>query len=84
MSNQQGPLVFFGGNNYHKIMSSNETFIIMSISDLIISEGLSFNLAQKPNFNKESYLARNASKGENHPNIKLISKNLLDIIHNTW
>ena len=48
---------------------------------IIISEGLSFNLAQKPRFNNVLYLARNVSHGYNILNRKLISKDLLDDIH---
>ena len=52
MSNQQGSLLFFGENTYHKMISSNETRFALAISDLkisdlIISEGLSFNISQK-------------------------------------
>ena len=54
---------------------------IVAIADLIISEGLSFNLSQKPRFNKVLELARYASKCYQTPNRKLISKDLLDVIH---
>ena len=39
-------------HNTHKIMTSNETRLKVTISDLIIFEGLSLNLFQKPRFNK--------------------------------
>ena len=62
-------------------MSSNETCLAVAIADLIISEGPSFNIAQKLRFNNILYLARNISKVYNPPNIKIISKVLLYVIH---
>ena len=62
-------------------MSSNETSLSVEISDLIISEVLSFNLDQKPRFKKVINLARNLSKGYNPPNRNLIAKYILDFIH---
>ena len=62
-------------------MTSNETRLTVSIADLIISEGLSFNLSQKPRFEKVLELARTVSKFYQSPNRKLISKDLLDVIH---
>ena len=47
MSNQQGSLLLFGENNYHKMMSSKETRLTVKINDLIISEGVSFNIVFK-------------------------------------
>ena len=49
MSNQQGSLLLFGENNYHKMMSSKETRLTVKINDLIISEGVSFNIVLKKN-----------------------------------
>ena len=51
-----------GENNTHKMMTSNETRLTVAISDLIISEGLSCNLSQKPRFKKVLELARTVSK----------------------
>ena len=62
-------------------MTSNETRLTVAIADLIISEGLSFNLSQKPRFKKVLELARTVSKCYQPPNRKLISKDLLDVIH---
>ena len=64
------------------MMTSNETRLTVAISDLIISEGLSFNLYQKPRFKKVLELARTVSKCYQPPNRKLISKDILDVIHN--
>ena len=58
-----------------------ETRLTVAIADLIISEGLSFNLAQKPRFKKVLELAKYASKCYQSPNRKRISKDLLDVIH---
>ena len=74
-------MYFMGDNNTQKMMNSNETRLTVAIADLIISEGLSFNLSQKPRFNKVLELARYASKCYQTPNRKLISKDLLDVIH---
>ena len=62
-------------------MTSNETRLTVAIADLIISEGLSFNLYQKSRFKKVLDLARNVSKCYQPPNRKLISKDILDVIH---
>ena len=70
-----------GDNNTQKMMTSNETRIIVTISDIIISEGLSFNLSQKPMFNKLLDLSITVSKSYQIPKINLISKDLLDVIH---
>ena len=70
-----------GDNNTHKMMTSNETRLIVAITDLIISEGLSFNIFQKHRFNKVIDLARTVSKCYQPPNRKLISMDLLDVIH---
>ena len=50
------------------------------MADLIISEGLLFNLDKKPRFKKLMDLSRNFSKTYIPPNRKRISKELLDII----
>ena len=70
-----------GNNNTQKITTSNETRLTVEIADLIISEGLSFNISQKPRFKKVLDLERTVSKSYQPPNIKLISKDLLDVIH---
>ena len=46
-SNQQGSMLLFNNNNYQEVMSSNKTSLTDEISDLIIYEGLSFNLDKK-------------------------------------
>ena len=70
-----------GDNNTQKMMTSNETQLTVAIADLIISEGLSFNLSQKPRFKKVLELARTVSKCYQPPNRNLIPKDLLDVIH---
>ena len=57
-------------------MTSNETRLKVAIIALIISEGLYFNLAQKPMFKKVLDLAKNVSKMYQPPNIKLIYKDI--------
>ena len=63
------------------MMTSNETRLTVAIANLIISEGLSFNLSQKPRFKKILELAITVSKCYQNPNRKLISKDILDVIH---
>ena len=70
-----------GDYNTQKMMTYNETRLIATIADLVISEGLSFNIYQKPRFKKFLELARNVSKCYQPPYRKLISKDLLDAIH---
>ena len=43
-------------------MTSNETSLTIAILYLIISEGLYFDISQKPRFKKVLDLERNASK----------------------
>ena len=62
-------------------MNYNYTRLTVAIADLIISEGLSFNISQKTRFKKVLYLSRTVSKCYQPPNRKLISKDLLDVIH---
>ena len=62
-------------------MNFNETRLTVAIYDLIISEGLSFNLSQKSRFKKVLELARTVSKSYQSPNRNLISKDILDVIH---
>ena len=70
-----------GDNNTQKMMTSNETHLTVAIADLIIYVGLSFNLSQKPRFKKVLDLERTVSKCYQHPNRKLIYKDILDVIH---
>ena len=63
-------------------MNSNETHLTVAISDLIITEGLSLNISQKPRFKKVINLAKTVSKCYQPHNRKLISKDLLGVIHN--
>ena len=72
---------FKGDNNIQKTMTSNETRLTVAIANLNISEGLSFNQYQKHRFKKVLELARTVSKCYQPPNIKLVSKDLLDVIH---
>ena len=51
-----------GDHNTQKIMTSKKTHLTLKIADIIISGGLSFNITQKPRFNKVIDLARNLSK----------------------
>ena len=62
-------------------MTYNETQLTVSIADINISEGLSFHLSHKPRFKKVLDLARTVSKSYQPPSRKLISKDLLDVIH---
>ena len=62
-------------------MTSNETCLAAEISGPIIYEGISFNLSQKPRLEKVLYLSRNLSKGCQPPKRRLISRDLLGVIH---
>ena len=62
-------------------MAYNETNLTVAIADLIISEGISFNLSQKPRFKNVLDLSRTVSKIYQPPNITLIYKDLLGVIH---
>ena len=73
--------LFYIYDNYQKLITSNETRLNIAIADIIISEGLSFNTAQKPRFKKILELARNVSKTYIPSNRKLIYKEILDVIH---
>ena len=63
------------------LMTYKETRLTVAIDDLIIYEGLSFNLSQKPRFKKVFDLSRTVSKCYQPANRKLIYRNLLDVIH---
>ena len=41
-----------GDHNTHIMITSNKTYVTVAISDLVISEGLSLNIAQNPRFEK--------------------------------
>ena len=62
-------------------MTLNETRLTVAIADLIVSEGLSFNIYQIPKFKKVLDLARTVSKCYQTPNGNLIYKDLLDVIY---
>ena len=72
---------FMGDNNTQKMMTSNEIYLTVAIADLVISQGLSFNLSQKTRFKKVLDLERTVSICYQPPNRKLISKDILDVIH---
>ena len=55
-------------------MTSNDTCITIDIADLIISEGLSFNLSQKSRYKKILNLAKEIPQTYIPPNIKVIYK----------
>ena len=78
---QEVSIFFMGDHNTQKTMTSNEKRLTVAIADLIISEGLSLNISQKPRFKKVLYLERNVSKCYQPPNRKLLSKDSLDVIH---
>ena len=61
--------------------TSNEIRLTVEIGNLIIYEGLYFNIYQKPRFNKVLDLAINVSKCYQHSNRKVISKDILGVIH---
>ena len=62
-------------------MTSNDTRLTVAIADLIIYEGLFLNLFQKPSFKKVLELARTVSKCYQFPKRKLMSKDILHVIH---
>ena len=49
------------------MLSSSKTGLSVSIADLIIAEGLSFKLSQKPRWRKVLDFASNVSKAYNLP-----------------
>ena len=72
-------------NNTKKMTSSNETRLTVAIADLIVYEGLSLNLSHKYRFKKVLDFARIVSKCYQPTSRNLISKDLLDVIHDqTW
>ena len=70
-----------GDNNTQNIMTSNETCITVAISDVIISEGLYFELSKKTVFKKVLDLERTVSRSYQPPNRKLISKDISGVFH---
>ena len=48
-----------GDYNTQKMMTFNETFLTVAIDDLIVYEGISFNITPKPRFNKVLDLEKN-------------------------
>ena len=75
-----GSLIFGIDGSSQKSITSKDTRLTIAISDLIILEGIYFNLSQKPIFKKELNSEMNFSKTYIHPNRKLIPKELLDVI----
>ena len=63
------------------MMTYNEKRLTFVIVDLIIFEGLSFNLSQKPRFKKVLDLAITVSKCYQYPNRKIIYMDIFDVIH---
>ena len=49
---QASPLIFGIDGNSQKLITSYETRLTIAIADFIISEGLPFNLSQRPRFKK--------------------------------
>ena len=74
-------LVFGIDGDYQKIITSNNTRLTIAIADFIVSEGLPFSISQKPGCKKVLELSRNFSKTYMFPNLNIISKELLDVIH---
>ena len=80
-NSDKNSLKFFTYIYFQNILSSSETHLSVVISNLIIYEILSFYIAQTPSFSKVLDLVRNVSKCYNPPNSKIVSKDLLDVIH---
>ena len=76
-----GSLIFDIDGNSQRYITSNEARLTIAIADHIISEGLSFNIFQKPGFKKVPRLSRDISKTYIPPNRNLVSKELLDVLH---
>ena len=70
-----------GEHNTHNIITSNDIRRVVAISNIIISKDISFNLAQKTWFKRVVDLEINVSKGYHISNRNMISKYLLDVIH---
>ena len=81
ITSQKGSIFLIVDHNKQNIITSNKIRLTLEISNLIISEGLSSNLSQKPRFKKVRDLARNVSTVYQHPNRNIIPKDLLDLIN---
>ena len=68
-------------SNSQKPINSNKTRLNVTVHDIIISEGMFFNIDRKPIFRKVLYLARNVFKSYIPLNTNLVPKELLDVIH---
>ena len=68
-------------NNTQKMITYNQTRLTVAVADLIIYEGISFNIAQKHRSEKVLDLERTVSKIYQPSNINLISKDILGVIH---
>ena len=79
MSNSS--LIFGIGGNSQNPITSNETYLTVAIADIIIYDGLSFNIGPKPILEKVMELSRYISNNYSPPNINVISKGLLHVIH---
>ena len=77
---EKGSVFLMGDHNTHKIMTSIETRLTVAISSPIISEGLSFSLAQKPCFKKVIDLAKNVKRLSTFKK-QIVAKDIMDIIH---
>ena len=62
-------------------MTPNKTRLTVAMSDIIISEGLYFNISQKHWFKKVLDLSINFSKCYKPPNRNPLYKGLLNVIH---
>ena len=78
---QKGSIVFMGDNNTQNMMTSDDTRLTVAINDLIISDGLYFNLSPKPRLKTVLDLARTVSNCYQPPMRKLIYKDLLGVIY---
>ena len=76
-----GSLVFGNNVSSQKLITSNNTHLPIAISDLIVSEGLPFNLFQEIIFEKVLGFSRNVSKKYIPLNRNHISRELLNVIH---
>ena len=76
-----GLLIFCIDVNYQKPITSKDTRLTIAITDIIISDVLYFNISQKPRFNKVLDSERNIYNTYITSNINIVSKKLLDVIH---
>ena len=68
-------------HNTQKMMTYNETFLTVEITDITTYKGLSFKIAHKPRFKKVLDLEITVSKRYQPPNMNLIYRDILDVIH---